>query len=110
MGVSAYGSVGSLEHLQLGQGLALEDSLGDGTGGNEALEGGDGEIPQALVLLLQEDNQAGGLGVERAGNVQDSLVDDLFDLRVRDGGILAELVDGATVLSRLDESFGGHFG
>lgn len=62
------------------------------------------------MLLLQENNQAGGLGVEGAGNVQDSSIDKLLDLSIGDGAVLAQLVDGAAVLGRLDESIDRHGG
>lgn len=62
------------------------------------------------MLVAQEDDQTGGLGVERARDVEDSSVDELLDLRVGNGAVLAELVDGTAVLSRLDESVGGHGG
>lgn len=50
------------------------------------------------MFLVQEDEKPGGLGVERAGDVRDGRVNELFDLRVRDGARLAELIDSATVL------------
>ena len=42
----------------------------------------------------------------------DGGVDQVFDLGVRDGGGLAEFVDGASVLGELDEGVwgGSHFG
>lgn len=59
-----YSAVGSLETLQLGESLLLEDLLGDGAGSDETLESLNGEIPQVIVLLAEQDNQASGLGVE----------------------------------------------
>jgi len=105
-----YGSIGGLEHLQLGQSLVLKGLLGDSAGSDEALEGRGSDVPETLVLLLQENNQAGGLGVERAGDVQDSSIDKLLDLSIGDGAVLAQLVDGAAVLGRLDESIDRHGG
>ena len=96
--------------MQLGQGLVFEDLLGDSTGLDQRGESLGGQIPQAIVLLVQKNDQTSGLGVERAWDVQDRLVDKLLDLGVRHRAVLAELVDGAAVLSRLDETFGGHGG
>lgn len=62
------------------------------------------------MLLVQQDDQAGGLSVEGAGDVGNGVVDELLDLGVRDGAVLAELVDGAAVLDRLQEAVGGHGG
>lgn len=60
------------------------------------------------MLLVQQNDQAGRLGVEGAGNVQDGGIDELLDLGVGDGAVLAELVDGAAVLGQLDEVVDGH--
>lgn len=60
------------------------------------------------MFLVQEDHEAGGLGVEGGGDVQDGCVDELLDLGVRDGTVLAELVDCAAGLGRLDEGVNGH--
>lgn len=62
------------------------------------------------MLLVQQDHQTGGLGVERGGHVQDSRVDELLDLGVGHGAVLAQLVDGAAGLGRLDQGADGHFG
>lgn len=102
-----YSAVSSLETLQLGQSLLLEDLLRHGTSSNKALESLDGDIPKVIVLLTEQNNQTSGLGVERAGHVQDSRIDELLDLRVRDGAVLAKLVDGPAGLGRLDEGVGG---
>lgn len=55
------------------------------------------------MLLLQQDDHARGLGVEGRRDVQQGLGDDLLDLGVRHGTLLAELVDGATALDGLEE-------
>lgn len=107
-GSETYSAVGSLEHLDLGQSLVLEGLLRNSTGGNETLKGRGSDIPETVMLFLKQDNKTGRLGVERAGNVQDSSINKLLDLSVRDRRILAQLVDGAAVLSRLDESFDRH--
>ena len=62
------------------------------------------------MLLAEQDDQAGGLGVEGAGDVQDSGIDKLLDLAIGDRAVLAELIDSTAGLSCLDESFGGRHG
>jgi hypothetical protein len=42
--------------------------------------------------------------------VEHGLLDDLFDLLVRDGGLLLEAVDGAAGLDGLEELLGCHCG
>lgn len=54
-----------------------------------------GELPELVVLILEQDDNASGLRVEGGGNVQDGGLDDLLNLRVRDRRGLGELVDGA---------------
>lgn len=105
-----HGTGSGLEALQLRQSLVLEDLLRDSTGLDEGSESLSSQVPEAVVLLVQQDDQAGGLGVEGAGNVGDGVVDELLDLGVRDGAVLAELVDSAAVLDRLQEAVGGHGG
>ena len=63
-------------------------------------------IPQFLVLFLQHDDSAGGLGVEGAGGVFDGGGDELFDAGVGDGGFVGQLVKSATGLGRVEERFG----
>ena len=55
------------------------------------------EIPEFDVFVLQEHDQAGRLRVEGAGDVQDSVVDEIENLLVRDWRGVLELVDGATI-------------
>lgn len=105
-----YSTSSGLEALQLRQGLVLEDLLGDSTGLDKGGESLSGQVPEAVVLLVQQNNQTGGLGVEGAGDVSDGVVDELLDLRVRDGAVLAELVDGAASLGGLEETVGRHGG
>jgi hypothetical protein len=37
------------------------------------------DLPQFIMFILQQDDNACGLGVERAGNVENGVFDDLFD-------------------------------
>ena len=63
------------------------------------------------MLGVQEDHEPRGLGVEGAGDVEDGFVDELLDLGVRDGAVLAEFVDCAAGFVCLDERVcGGHLG
>lgn len=102
-----YSSVGSAESLELRLGVVLERLLGDGTGGNEALHGLDGDVPDLLVLLLQQENDTGGLGVERAGDVEDGGLDNGLDGIVGDGALGLETIVGTAGLDQLEESVGG---
>ncbi len=73
------GAVGGLE--------SAESLLGRGPGflGRDGLDRGlDDVTPEFLVLVAEQDDDAGGLGVEAAGDVEHGFLDDLFDLGVRD--------------------------
>lgn len=52
----------------LGRNLRLQDLLD--------------KLPELLVLVIEEDDKAGGLRVETAGDVGDGVVDDLLDAGV----------------------------
>ena len=54
----------------------------------ERLQDLDNKVPELVVLGFEEDNQASGLGVEGAGDVEDCVVDELDDLVVADGWVL----------------------
>lgn len=103
-------SVCVLEALELGLGLVLPDLLGDRASGDALAENVRSDIPQTVVLLVQQNNQASRLGVEGARDVQNGGIDKLLDFCVSYGAVLAELVDGAAVLSSLDERVGRHYG
>jgi len=105
-----YSSKSSLERLQLRQSLALKHLLGNSATRNKSAKGLNGDIPEFLVLFPQNNNQTGRLGVERAGHIQNSGMNQLFDLGVGHGAVLAQLVDGAAGLSRLDECVGHGIG
>lgn len=61
------------------------------------------EIPELLVFGVQEDDEAGGLGVEGAGDVEDGFCDELLDAGVGDGDFLCERVEGATGFDGAEE-------
>lgn len=69
------------------------------------------DVPELVVLVLEQEHEAGGLGVERRGDVLDELGDDLLDAVVGDGRGLVEGVDAAAVGDGVEERGGrGHFG
>ena len=68
-------------------------------------------IPQLLMLVLEHDDQARGLGVEGAGDVLHGVGDELLDAGVGDGGLVGQLVVGAAGFGEVEEGFGvGHDG
>lgn len=87
-----YSSVGAPEHVKLllsGSVLLSRD---------DSLEGILGNVPELVVLLLEQDNDASALAIERGGSMEDGLANDLLDLLVVDGRLLLEGVDGAAGL------------
>lgn len=69
------------------------------------------DVPELVVLVLEEEDQAGGLGVEGRGGVLDDVGDDLLDAGVGDRRGLVEGVDAATVGGSVEERHGGgHLG
>ena len=60
-------------------------------------------VPQRRVLGLQDDDEAGALGVEGAGDVLDGVGDELLDAGVGDGGLVGELVDGTAGFGGVEE-------
>ena len=68
-------------------------------------------IPELLVLFLEHDDDAGGLGVEGAGDVLDGVGDELLEAGVGDGRLVGQLVEGAAVFGGVEEILGvGHGG
>jgi hypothetical protein len=66
--------------------------------------------PEGIVILIQKNNEASGLRVERRGNVKNSLFSDLGDSLVGDGSLLVERVVGAALLDRIQEGLLGRHG
>jgi len=96
--VEQHGAVGGLEPAE----FLLRGC--PGFFGRNGLDGGlDDVTPQFLVLVAEKDDDAGGLGVEAAGDVQDGLLDDLLDLGIRHRGLRGELVDCAAGFDGLEE-------
>jgi len=71
--------------------------------GDVDLEDGGDNVPELVVLVLQQHHEASGLGVEGARDLLDGEVQDLLNLLVVDGAGLVEAVDGTTVLDRVLE-------
>jgi len=74
--VQTYGAVGSAEAVDPLLG-AVELILR-----GERLEDLDDVVPELLVVLVQEDDEAGGLRVERGGDMEKCLLNELLDLLV----------------------------
>lgn len=74
--LTTYGSVGTLEAVDLllgGVELVLR---------NEGLEDFSYIVPELLVVVVEQDDKAGGLRVEGGGDMEDGLLDKLLDLGV----------------------------
>lgn len=65
------------------------------------------DVPELVVLVFQEEDQACGLGVEGGWDVLDEVGDDLLDAGIGDGGVLVEGVDAAAVGGGVEEGHGG---
>lgn len=61
------------------------------------------DVPELLVLRLENDDHTGALRVEGAGDVFDGSGDELADAGVGDGGFVVEGVVGAAGLDRFHE-------
>ena len=75
--------------------------------GDDGLQDIADNVPELVVLVLEQENEAGRLGVERGRNVLDDLGDDLLNAGVGDGRVLVEGVDAAAVGNGLEEAGGG---
>ncbi len=65
------------------------------------------DVPESVVVVFKEDDDAGGLRVEGRGDLLDGEAEQLLDCLVVDGGFLVELVDGAAVHDGVLEAGGG---
>jgi len=66
-------------------------------------------VPELVVVLVQQDDRAGGLDGESGGTVEDGMLDDLFDAGVGDGGLLLDVDVGTAEESSVEEGgYGGH--
>ncbi len=99
-----YSSIGSLETIEtLLSALPLLLS-------NDGLQNLLCDLPESNVLLLDQQNDPGGLAVKGRRNMKNDLLDDLLDLLIGDGGFVLEGVDAATALDNVEELLGCHFG
>lgn len=73
-------------------------------GGNERLEGFPHEVPELVVVFLQQHDEACGLGVEGGRDIEDSLVDEFDNAVVGDGSLLVQLIVGAACFDDLPEA------
>lgn len=73
---ATYSAVGSLEAVDLLLG-AVKLVLG-----SEGLEDVDDVVPELFVVLVEQDDEAGGLGVEGRRDVKEGLLNKLRDLGV----------------------------
>jgi hypothetical protein len=78
--------------------------------GDDGLQDIADNVPELVVLVLEQEHETSGLGVERGGDVLDELRDDLLDAGVGDGRVLVEGVDAAAVGDGLEEVGGGSHG
>lgn len=69
-----YSAISSLESIKLRLSLTIKNLLRHGAGRNKGLESLYSNIPDLLMVTVQSNNDTGRLGVERAGDVQDGLV------------------------------------
>ncbi len=119
---STYGAVGIFEAIQ------TVTSVLPLVLGNKCLEDLGHDVPELGVLFLQQDHEAGGLGVERGWDILrnerlvnvlnevktcpsklylNSCREDLLDAVVGNRALLGELVDASAVLDRFLEGAGG---
>ena len=101
IGLATYGSVTGAEAGDAGASV-LPLGLGD-----DGLQDIADNVPELVVLVLEEENEAGGLRVERGRNVLDELGDDFLNAGVGDGRVLVQSVDAAAVGDGLEEAGGG---
>ena len=99
--LSTYGSITGAEASDAAASV-LPLGLGD-----DGLQDIADNVPELVVLVLEQEHEAGGLGVEGGGDVLDELGDDLLNAGVRDGRVLVEGVDAAAVGDGLEEVGGG---
>lgn len=95
--INTYSTVTSLEAVELLLGR-WELVLGD-LGLQDLLD----ELPELLVFLVEQDDDAGALRVEGRRDVLDGFGRELVDARVGDWDLGGELVAGAAVAHRVEE-------
>jgi hypothetical protein len=88
-----YSSVGAVQHVQplLCGGIFWVCR-------KRSLESGLGDVPQLVMLVLKQDNNARALAIEGGGGVEDGVADNLLDLLVVNRRLLLEGVEAAAGL------------
>lgn len=104
LGGYTYGSVSGAESIQLRLGRGLEHFLGDVASSNQTLHDLNGNVPELLVLLLQQKDNTGGLGVEGARDVENGILHNALNDIVGDGALGLEAIVGTARLDQLQES------
>ena len=99
--LSTYGSITGAEASDAAASV-LPLGLGD-----DGLQDIADNVPELVVLVLEQEHEASGLGVEGGGDVLDELGDNLLNAGVGDGGVLVEGVDAAAVGNGLEEAGSG---
>lgn len=75
--------------------------------GNQTLHSANGNVPDLLVLLLQEEDNARGLGVEGAGNVEDGVLNNALNGIIGDRALGLQVVVSPAGLDQLQKGGGG---
>lgn len=70
-------------------------------GGDDGLQDLAGGVPELVMVGVEEDDDAVGLGVEGGGDVAQGVLDDLLDALLGDGEGLVEDVMRASVLDEV---------
>jgi hypothetical protein len=81
-------------------------SLGELILGNLRLQNLLDHLPKQLVLVIEQHDNTDGLRVEARRDVQHVVFGNLLDTSIRNGDLVGELVDAATVLAGLEKVHG----
>jgi hypothetical protein len=73
---------------------------------NNGAENLGGHVPKLVVLSAEQHDDAVALGVEAAGDMEETLLDDLLDALGADGQVLAEGVVRPAGLDKLEDGVG----
>jgi hypothetical protein len=75
--------------------------------GDQALHSADGNVPDFLVLFLKEEDNTRGLGVERAGDVEDGVLNDALNGIIGDRALRLQAIVSPAGLDQLQKGGGG---
>lgn len=96
-----------MESLQLGLGAFFEHIFRETACGNQVLHNVDRDIPQLLMLFLQQNNNTGSLSIEGARDVEQGILNNALDGIVGNGALGFEAVESTTSLNHLQKGGGG---